>query len=329
MRLEVPASAVGLEGAAITGMSFGLYDGRATWDTAGILSPSVVSLLAEVEFSDPAYTVSEAGPEAVITVNRTGGSSSSFTIDYATSSLTALAGIDYGAVSGTLSFADGEDSQTFSVPVFEDVLVEGNEVVVLTLSGGNGAVPGAVSEATLTIADNDSTDFVWVDDALPDGAIAGASASGAWNWVGTNPPPYTGSLAHQSTLAAGFHQHYFRGATTPIQVPAGAILYTYVYLDPANLPRELFLTWNAGTLASPDWHHRAYWGEDLIDKGVNGTASRRYMGPLPAAGQWVRLEVPASAVGLEGAAITGMSFGLYDGRATWDTAGILSPSPPL
>jgi hypothetical protein len=40
----------------------------------------------------------------------------------------------------------------------------------------------------------------------------------------------------------------------------------------------------------------------------------------------VRLEVPAALVGLEGAAITGMSFNLYDGRATWDRAGVLSPT---
>ncbi|MGB5474853.1 MAG: Calx-beta domain-containing protein, partial [Gammaproteobacteria bacterium] len=326
VRLEVPASAVGLEGAAVTGMSFNLYDGRATWDTAGITSTSTTAGLAEVAFSAAAYVISEAGPEAIITVDRTGGSSSSFTIDYASSGGTALAGVDYGAVSGTLSFADGEDSQTFSVPVFEDVLVEGDEQVVLTLSGGNGAIPGTVSQAMLTIADNDSTDFVWVDDALPDGATPGVSSNGAWNWVSTNPPPYSGTLAHKSALAAGLHQHYFFGVTTPLQVQTGDILYTYVYLDPANPPRELMLTWNARVVGNNDWHHRAYWGEDLIDKGVNGTPSRQYMGPLPPAGQWVRLEVPAGAVGLDGASITGMSFNLFDGRATWDVAGIISPS---
>ena len=46
--------------------------------------------------------------------------------------------------------------------------------------------------------------------------------------------------------------------------------------------------------------------------------SRRYMGALPAVGQWVRLEVPAAQVGLEGRTLNGMAFSLYDGRATWD-----------
>ena len=45
------------------------------------------------------------------------------------------------------------------------------------------------------------------------------------------------------------------------------------------------------------------------------------MGALPAAGQWVRLAVPAAQVGLEGRTLNGMAYTLYDGRATWDYAG--------
>ena len=76
------------------------------------------------------------------------------------------------------------------------------------------------------------------------------------------------------------------------------------------------LQWNDGT-----WEHRAYWGANQIGFGVDGTNSRRYMGTLPAAGQWVRLEVAASLVGLEGRSLNGMAFTLYGGRATWDHAG--------
>src|SRR6185312_12425166 len=44
-------------------------------------------------------------------------------------------------------------------------------------------------------------------------------------------------------------------------------------------------------------------------------------GALPATGGWVRLEVPASAVGLEGQTLQGMDYALYNGKATWDYAG--------
>jgi hypothetical protein len=89
-----------------------------------------------------------------------------------------------------------------------------------------------------------------------------------------------------------------------------------VYLDPANPPSEVMLQWNDGT-----WEHRAYWGSNSLTWGTDGTVSRRYIGALPATGQWVRLAVPASQVGLEGHTLNGMAYTLYGGRATWDYAG--------
>ena len=157
--------------------------------------------------------------------------------------------------------------------------------------------------------------IVWVDDAVPAGATATGNGEG-WNWISSNPAPYSGTLAHQSALAAGMHQHYFTGATTTLPVGVGNALFAYVYLDPANPPSELMLQWNDGT-----WEHRAYWGANLIAWGTDGTVSRRYMGPLPATGQWTRLSIPATQVGLGGSTLNGMAYAVYNGRATWDYAG--------
>lgn len=130
------------------------------------------------------------------------------------------------------------------------------------------------------------------------------------------PVPFSSTRAHQSNLVPGLHQHYFDGATATLAVAAGDRLTTYVYLDAENLPSQVMLQWFAG-----DWEHRAYWGESKSPWGIEGTNSRRYMGPLPAAGQWVRLEIPANLVGLEGATLTGMAFVLVDGRAAWTHSG--------
>src|SRR4029453_15447267 len=86
-----------------------------------------------------------------------------------------------------------------------------------------------------------------------------------------------------------------------------------------NPPTTVMLQWNDGT-----WEHRAYWG---TQSGVDGPANR-FMGPRPALGQWVRLEVPAALVGLEGRVLNGMAFTLVDGRATWDRAGKASAAVP-
>jgi hypothetical protein len=99
-------------------------------------------------------------------------------------------------------------------------------------------------------------------------------------------------------------------------VNTGDVLFAYAYLDPINPPLEVMLQWNDGS-----WEHRAYWGANINTYGVEGTASRRSMGPLPPIGQWVRMEVPARSVGLEGSTLKGMAFTLFGGKATWDLVG--------
>src|SRR5207302_560447 len=85
------------------------------------------------------------------------------------------------------------------------------------------------------------------------------TVSDGWSWIASNPAPYSGSLAHQSVLAAGEHQHYFYNATATLAIAAGDTLFAYVYLDPANPPSQVMLQWNDGS-----WEHRAYWGANLI-----------------------------------------------------------------
>lgn len=143
-----------------------------------------------------------------------------------------------------------------------------------------------------------------------------AADGSGWNWIATNPTPFSGNLADQSGISSAQHQHYFFNATATLAVNTGDKLIAYVYLDPANVPSEIMLQWNDGS-----WEHRAYWGANNIGWGTDGTSSRRFMGALPPAGQWVRLEVPANLVGLEGRVLNGMAFTLYGGRATWDHAG--------
>ncbi len=128
------------------------------------------------------------------------------------------------------------------------------------------------------------------------------------------PPPAGGG--HRSSFNAGLHQHYFQDAAETLTLAAGAGLYCWICLDPENPPRTLMLQWQSG-----GWEHRAYWGDNLIGWGEDGSASRRRMGDLPAAGAWLRLQVSAASVGLDGASLNGMAFTLYDGRAAYAATG--------
>ncbi len=162
---------------------------------------------------------------------------------------------------------------------------------------------------------------IWLQDGLTVGAVSVpgtisriglTSTNEPWSWV-SNPRPYAWNLSARSSLLTGIHQLYFEGISQP--VITGDRLIAYVYLDSVNPPSEIMLQRNAG---SSDWEHRAYWGTNEIPWGTHGTASRFFIGDLPIKGQWVRLEVPASAVGLEGRSIAGVALTMKGGRANWD-----------
>ena len=109
-----------------------------------------------IQFKAASYSVSESGPTATITVTRTGGSYGAVGVRYATTNNTATSGSDYTNSTGTLSFAQGENSKTFTIPIVNDSSVEGTESLNLTLSNPTGgAVLGQIRRAVLTINDND------------------------------------------------------------------------------------------------------------------------------------------------------------------------------
>jgi hypothetical protein len=115
-----------------------------------------VATPATVQFSAPDYPASEGAGSALVTVTRTGDTSSDVTIDYNTRNGTAQDRSDYTVTSGTLRFAPGELSKTFNILITDDLYVEGQESINLSLSNPTGgAVLGGQSSATISIFDND------------------------------------------------------------------------------------------------------------------------------------------------------------------------------
>ncbi len=204
-----------------------------------------------------------------------------------------------------------------------DVGLEGVTVVGLSLNLSNG---GAAFDEIGKVSSG-GTETIWVDDTLPaDATSTSIRPDGnveAWDPSTSNPAPLSGNVDFQTAVVSGVHQLAFWNSTTPLVVSAGDMLYADVWLDPAHMPSEVALSWDDG---SGTWDHGAYWGEDLVVPWEHGTEADYPMGALPAGGGWVRLEVPAADVGLEGVNIVAMALVLYDGRAAIEDAGTL-PGP--
>ena len=161
-------------------------------------------------------------------------------------------------------------------------------------------------------------DLDWINDSQDNGGVT----EGTWDFIDSSKGPvYRGKYSRRQS-GEGIRQHYFHQATRTVTMRKGDKLYAYVYLDPANPPKQIMLQFDDNT-----WEHRAYWGEALLpftDVAESAVGKLR-VGDLPEAGKWVRLEVDAEKVGLaEGAVIRGMSFSQHGGTAYWDAAGVQS-----
>ncbi|MGB3264372.1 MAG: Calx-beta domain-containing protein [Microcoleus sp.] len=113
-----------------------------------------------LQFSAPTFRIREDGTAvAAVTVNRTGNRTAavSATVNLADGSATAPD--DYGNTAIPVNFAAGDNTpKTIEIPVVDDTLVERNETVNLSLANPTGGARiGALSTATMTIVDNDST----------------------------------------------------------------------------------------------------------------------------------------------------------------------------
>jgi Calx-beta domain len=108
----------------------------------------------KVQLSAAAYSVSEKGSTATVTVTRTMGAAGDVTVPYTTANGTALAGTNYTGTSGVLTFDQGETAKTFTVDVLDDGVVTGNKTVLLKLGApGGGAALGTRASAVLWIVD--------------------------------------------------------------------------------------------------------------------------------------------------------------------------------
>ena len=84
---------------------------------------------SSLQFSLPQFNVNESGLSATITVTRSGNTSGTASVNFATSDGTATQKGDYTQVAGKTHFAAGETSKTFPVLIVDDVFQEATETL--------------------------------------------------------------------------------------------------------------------------------------------------------------------------------------------------------
>ncbi len=112
--------------------------------------------LPSVDFGNSSSSGAEDISTVALTVYLSAASSNNITVNYAVTGTATGSGTDYTLADDTLTISAGATSGTITIAdIVDDESVEGNETVIITLSGPNNAVLGSDSVHTYTIRDND------------------------------------------------------------------------------------------------------------------------------------------------------------------------------
>ncbi len=166
----------------------------ASFDNVQIIRPTV-------SIARAADAVEFPTSNGVFTVARTWDTTSALTVNYSVSG-SATSGVDFTALSGSVTIPAGQASATITVVPVDDSISEGLETVVVTLTDAIGYTLGAQSSDTLAISGAEPS-YVWSN------ATIGSTL--AWtlgaNWLGAAPALSSAGTTVEfltgQTLAAG------------------------------------------------------------------------------------------------------------------------------
>ena len=186
-------------------------------------TPTVTAASAEpLSLSASSYSVAQGAGSVSVTITRSGSATSVVSVDYATSDGSAVAGTDYTAAKGTLTWAENDSTtKTVSIAISNATPYSGTRSfgialtnpssaayiaspgnATITISGDETAATGSVqlSAATYTIAQTAGTLTVTVNrTGGSNGAISAAYATGNGTAIaGTDYTPASGTLSWAS-----------------------------------------------------------------------------------------------------------------------------------
>ncbi|MEH6618772.1 Calx-beta domain-containing protein [Maribacter arcticus] len=138
-----------------------LYEiGTQNSDTVTIVDDDtfIATIVATDNLAVEANTVTNTGTFTISldAVNNTG---SPVVVNYTVSGGTATSGTDFTALTGSVSFANGQQNRTVIVIPINDNIVENSETVIVTLGSGTGYNLGATATRTATVNIDDTDTF--------------------------------------------------------------------------------------------------------------------------------------------------------------------------
>lgn len=110
-----------------------------------------------IAISNATYSVSEAGTNVAINLVRFGPLTTAAAVDFATVNGTAVSPTDYRGTNGTAQFPVNTRAVKITIPIVDNTIVQSNRTFnfVITTNAQGGVPLGSLTNATVTIVDND------------------------------------------------------------------------------------------------------------------------------------------------------------------------------
>jgi len=177
-----------------------------------------------VSVADVVRTEGNSGTSnLVFTVRLSAATTSAVSFSFATSDITATAGVDYASRSGTASIAAGRTAISISVPVYGDTTFESDETFSLNLSNLSSNAQFTRATATGTIRNDDTPPPVVL--SISDSQIVEGN-SGASNMVFNvsldRPAPAAFSVDYYSYGLTAWAGSDYEAQYNTLAIPAGA-----------------------------------------------------------------------------------------------------------
>jgi uncharacterized delta-60 repeat protein len=145
---EIFALALQSDGLLLMSGEFRSVNGVTRHRLARVIPPGTPPIL---RLTGPFPSSAPEGGEVVFTVERIGPDHEEARIDYATINGTAISGVDFTPVFGTLTFAPGETRKNLAVPLLPDAVYDPDESFALRLENPQGASLGAPASGAARI----------------------------------------------------------------------------------------------------------------------------------------------------------------------------------
>jgi hypothetical protein len=259
---DIPAARVSTSGAVATGFGYAALTvggvtrayrinlATAVAETFGQIGTGVTPVgglavgaapAGTINFQSATFAGSETGGTVAVTLLRTGGAAGALAVTLNVTGGSATAVADFTPGPYTVTFPDGATQATLNIPIVNDRVQDPDETFTLALSGATAGAVGAQATATVTIADDDTSElFGFAVGSAVAPLVAVYDTTGA---VGRVLNPYPG-LPGGVRVALGDVNN--DGAADLVTVPAASAPLVNVYDGQSGNLIASFLAYPAG-----------------------------------------------------------------------------------